>query len=161
MAVSALPIYLSRRHASEDGCCPSAGLCGIVTAWLPATWTSRNRLQGCYVTLPTLFRDDAELSVDLDAMRGHVRFLIDGGITTGTGVLLAGGAAGDFSTMTFDERVAVTEAVVSEAAGRVPVVMGRPDHQHPGVGEAGAQGGRARCRLPADLAAVLFRTHRR
>ena len=26
--------------------------------------------------------------------------------------------------MTFDERVAVTEAVVSEAAGRVPVVMG-------------------------------------
>ena len=50
----------------------------------------RNRLQGCYVTLPTMFHDDAELSVDLDAMRGHVRFLIDGGITTGTGVLLAG-----------------------------------------------------------------------
>ena len=84
----------------------------------------RKRLQGCYVTLPTMFRDDDELSVDLDAMRGHVRFLIDGGITTGTGVLLAGGAAGDFSTMTFDERVAVAEAVVSEAAGRVPVVMG-------------------------------------
>ena len=84
----------------------------------------RKRLQGCYVTLPTMFRDDVELSVDLDAMRRHVRFLVDGGITTGTGVLLAGGAAGDFSTMTFDERVAVTEAVVSEAAGRVPVVMG-------------------------------------
>ena len=84
----------------------------------------RNRLQGCYVTIPTMFRDDDELSVDLDAMRRHVRFLIDGGITTGTGVLLAGGAAGDFSTMTFDERVAVVEAVVSEAAGRVPVVMG-------------------------------------
>ena len=84
----------------------------------------KSRLQGCYVTIPTMFRDDAELSVDLDAMRRHVRFLIDGGITTGTGVLLAGGAAGDFSTMTFDERVAVTEAVVDEAAGRVPVVMG-------------------------------------
>ena len=55
----------------------------------------RKRLQGCYVTLPTMFRDDAELSVDLDAMRRHVRFLVDGGITTGTGVLLAGGAAGD------------------------------------------------------------------
>ena len=41
-----------------------------------------NRLQGCYVTLPTMFRDDAELSVDLNAMRRHVRFLIDGGITT-------------------------------------------------------------------------------
>ena len=84
----------------------------------------RDRLQGCYVTVPTLFRDDDELSVDLDAMRKHVGFLIDGGITTGNGVLLACGAAGDFSTMTFDERVAVTAAVVEEAAGRVPVVMG-------------------------------------
>ena len=84
----------------------------------------RDRLQGCYVTVPTLFRDDDELSVDLDAMRKHVSFLVDGGITTGNGVLLACGAAGDFSTMTFDERVAVTAAVVEEAAGRVPVVMG-------------------------------------
>lgn len=84
----------------------------------------RNRLQGCYVTLPTMFRDDAELSVDLDAMRRHVRFLIDGGITTETGVLLAGGAAGDFSTMTFDERVHVASVVIEEAAGCVPVAMG-------------------------------------
>ena len=84
----------------------------------------RDRLQGCYVTVPTLFRDDDELSVDLDAMRKHVSFLVDGGITTGNGVLLACGAAGDFSTVTFDERVAVTAAVVEEAAGRVPVVMG-------------------------------------
>jgi dihydrodipicolinate synthase/N-acetylneuraminate lyase len=84
---------------------------------------ARSRLCGCYVTIPTLFRDD-DLAVDLDAIRRHVRFLVDGGITTGTGVLLAGGAAGDFSTMTFDERVQVAEAVVAEAKGRVPVVMG-------------------------------------
>ncbi len=38
--------------------------------------------------------------------------------------MLAGGAAGDFSTMTFDERVEVAEAVVAEADGRVPVAMG-------------------------------------
>lgn len=85
--------------------------------------TARSRLCGCYVTIPTLFRDDT-LAVDLDAIRQHVRFLIDGGIITGTGVLLAGGAAGDFSTMTFDERVQVAEAAVQEARGRVPVVMG-------------------------------------
>jgi len=84
---------------------------------------ARQRLTGCYVTIPTMFRDD-DLSVDIPAIRRHVRFLIDGGITTGTGVLLAGGAAGDFSTMTFDERVAVASAVVEEADGRVPVVMG-------------------------------------
>jgi dihydrodipicolinate synthase/N-acetylneuraminate lyase len=53
-----------------------------------------------------------------------VCFLVDHGITAGTGMLLAGGAAGDFSTMTFDERVDVAAAVVDAAAGRVPVVMG-------------------------------------
>jgi dihydrodipicolinate synthase/N-acetylneuraminate lyase len=84
----------------------------------------RARMQGCYVTIPTMFRDDAELSVDLDAIGRHVRFLIDGGLRTGTGVLLAGGAAGDFSTLTFDERCAVAERVVGEAAGRIPVAMG-------------------------------------
>jgi dihydrodipicolinate synthase/N-acetylneuraminate lyase len=80
------------------------------------------RLTGCYVTIPTMFRDDLEL--DLDAVRRHVRFVMEGGIQTGAGVLLAGGAAGDFSTLTFDERLRVAEAVVEEAAGKVPVAMG-------------------------------------
>ena len=84
---------------------------------------ARERLCGCYVTIPTMFRDD-DLAVDLPAIRRHVRFLVEGGITTGTGVLLAGGAAGDFSTMTHDERLQVAETVVEEANGRVPVVMG-------------------------------------
>ena len=86
--------------------------------------TARRNLSGCYTTIPTLFRDDADLSVDLDAMRRHVRFLIEGGLTTGNAVLLAGGAAGDFSTLTFDERLAVAAAVIDEAAGRVPIAMG-------------------------------------
>ena len=87
------------------------------------TKLARERLCGCYVTIPTMFRD-SDLSVDLPAIRRHVRFLVEGGITTGTGVLLAGGAAGDFSTMTYDERLQVAEAVVDEAGGRVPVAMG-------------------------------------
>jgi dihydrodipicolinate synthase/N-acetylneuraminate lyase len=85
--------------------------------------TAREGLHGCYVTLPTMFRDD-DLSVDYDAIRRHVRFLVDRGVTTGTGVLLACGAAGDFSTLTFEERVDITRTVVEEADGRVPVVMG-------------------------------------
>ena len=32
-------------------------------------WTeARDRLQGCYITIPTMFRDDADLSVDHDAI---------------------------------------------------------------------------------------------
>src|ERR1051326_9433982 len=83
---------------------------------------SRSRLTGCYVTIPTMFRDD-DLEIDLDAVRRHVRFVRKGGIQTGTGVLLAGGAAGDFSTLTFDERLKVAEAVIEEADGKVPVAM--------------------------------------
>src|SRR5262249_52534383 len=89
------------------------------------------RLQGCYITIPTMFHDDADLSVDHDAIRRHVRFLIDGGATTGNAVLLAGGAAGDFSTMTFDERVAVWQAAVDAAAGRVPIAVGGPTTSTP------------------------------
>jgi dihydrodipicolinate synthase/N-acetylneuraminate lyase len=84
---------------------------------------ARQRFGGCYVTVPTPFRDE-DLSVDIPALRRHVEFLIDGGIVRGNGMLLAGGAAGDFSTMTYEERVAVAQAVVEAAAGRVSVAMG-------------------------------------
>jgi dihydrodipicolinate synthase/N-acetylneuraminate lyase len=85
---------------------------------------SRARLNGLYVTIPTMFHDDAGFTVDHEFIARHVQFLVDGGVVTGKGVLLAGGAAGDFMTMTFDERVAVAKTVVEAARGRVPVVMG-------------------------------------
>jgi 4-hydroxy-tetrahydrodipicolinate synthase len=84
---------------------------------------AKRRLEGCYITVPTMFRDP-DLELDLAATRRNVRFLLDNGITDRYGTLLAGGAAGDFSAMTFDERVQVAEAVVAESAGRLPVAMG-------------------------------------
>ena len=84
---------------------------------------ARQRLEGCYITIPTMFRDP-DLELDLAATRGAVAFLIERGMTASNATLLAGGAAGDFSTMTFDERLAVAEAVVAESAGRIPVAMG-------------------------------------
>lgn len=84
---------------------------------------AKKRLEGCYITVPTMFRDP-DLELDLAATRRNVRFLIDNGITEKYGTLLAGGAAGDFSAMTFDERLKVADAVVSESAGRLPVAMG-------------------------------------
>src|SRR5262245_45949631 len=84
---------------------------------------AKKRLEGCYITVPTMFRDP-DLELDLAATRRNVRFLMENGITEAYGTLLAGGAAGDFSTMTFDERVRVAEAVVAESAGRLPVAMG-------------------------------------
>jgi 4-hydroxy-tetrahydrodipicolinate synthase len=47
-----------------------------------------------------MFRDP-DLEPDLAATRRNVRFLLEGGIDACYGTLLAGGAAGDFSAMTF------------------------------------------------------------
>jgi len=81
------------------------------------------RLSGCYVTIPTMFRDD-NMELDLPAQRRVVRFLIDSGIDQTTGSVLSGGAAGDFSTMSIEERVRLAETVVEEADGKIAVVLG-------------------------------------
>lgn len=86
--------------------------------------TLKQLLEGCYVTVPTPFADQPGLPVNEQALRTYVRFLIDNGLNEENATFLAGGAAGDFSTMTYDERVRVAETVIDEVAGRVPVAMG-------------------------------------
>ena len=65
-----------------------------------------------------------DLELDLEATRRVVRFVLDGGFNESNGELLAVGAAGDFSTMTFDERCKTCEAILDEADGGIPIVMG-------------------------------------
>jgi 4-hydroxy-tetrahydrodipicolinate synthase len=84
----------------------------------------KSRLAGCYVTIPTAFEDSAGFPVNHQAIRAYVRFLIDNGLSTEYATLLAGGAAGDFSTMSFEERIGVGETVADEAQGRVPLAFG-------------------------------------
>jgi len=84
----------------------------------------KSLLEGCYVTIPTPFADEPGLPVNEAALRAYVRFLIDRGLNADNATFLAGGAAGDFSTMTFDERTRVAGIVIDEVAGRVPVAMG-------------------------------------
>lgn len=81
------------------------------------------RLAGCYITIPTMFAD-SNLDLDCGAIQRHVKFLLGKGVKAGNGVLLAGGAAGDFSTMTFEERVRVAETVKEAADGKIPLAMG-------------------------------------
>ena len=79
-------------------------------------------LEGLYITIPTLF-NDPDMSINEDGIRQHVSFLKSNGINRQNAVLLAGGAAGDFSTMSFEERVRVA-GIVKQAAGDIPVAMG-------------------------------------
>jgi len=85
--------------------------------------SKRRDLVGCYITVPTMFRDP-DLTVDTGAIADHVRFLCERGVNRGNAVLLAGGAAGDFSTMTFEERIEVARTVSAAATGRLPLAMG-------------------------------------
>jgi 4-hydroxy-tetrahydrodipicolinate synthase len=103
-------------HAA-DSFCIVTGACNMDYV------RARQRLEGCYITIPTMFRDP-DLEVDLKATQRNVAFLRERGITEKYGTLLAGGAAGDFSTMSFDERLKVAEAVVEAADGTLPVAMG-------------------------------------
>lgn len=84
----------------------------------------KSLLEGCYVTVPTPFSDVEGMPVNENALRQYVRFLIDNGLNADNATLLAGGAAGDFSTMSFDERELVASIVVDEAGGKAPVAMG-------------------------------------
>lgn len=84
----------------------------------------KSRLAGCYVTIPTPFEDREGFPVNHAALRNYVRFLIESGLNTDYATLLAGGAAGDFSTMTFEERIRVAETVADEAKSRVPLAFG-------------------------------------
>ena len=62
--------------------------------------------------------------VDLDALRAHVEFVIEGGVHG----LMPCGTTGETALLEADEVIAVVSAVVDAARGRVPVVahVGRP-----------------------------------
>ncbi len=81
---------------------------------------TRAWLRGPVVAVATPFTADHAL--DLDGLAANIEFMIDGGVSHGQGVLLVAGAAGEFPALTRDERIAVMQASVAAAAGRVPVM---------------------------------------
>jgi len=82
---------------------------------------ARRKLRGPFVPMMTPFKPNLEL--DLEGFRKNVRFLLNSGFRTGRGVLMAAVAAGEFPTMTLDERKAVAKALAEEAKGKVPLVV--------------------------------------
>ena len=86
---------------------------------------AKQTIRGPLIPVITNLNDD--LSIDHEAIRENVRYVVERGITTGHGVLLAAGAGGDFPMLSLDERKGVTETIVQAAAGRTPVVAGAQD----------------------------------
>jgi 4-hydroxy-tetrahydrodipicolinate synthase len=77
--------------------------------------------------VPVLTHYHSDLTIDHTAIRENVRALVGRGLVRGRGVLLAGGAGGDFPMLTIEERKQVARTVVEAAQGRTPVVVGAQD----------------------------------
>ena len=95
---------------------------------LPAAATQASGQEvvvGPQIPVITNLKDD--LALDLDGIRVNVDYLVDHGMVTGKGVLLAAGAGGDFDILTLDERKQVARTIVETADGRVPVIVGVQD----------------------------------
>ncbi len=69
-----------------------------------------------FVALVTCFSDDEE--IDYAATRAQVRRQVEAGNN-----IMCAGTNGDFSALTFAEKVKLTEAVVDEVAGRARVIV--------------------------------------
>ncbi|MFN3226057.1 MAG: dihydrodipicolinate synthase family protein [Hyphomicrobiales bacterium] len=67
-----------------------------------------------FVALVTCFDEDERL--DLAATRAQVRRQVAAG-----NAIMAAGTNGDFTALTHDEKITLVEAIVDEAAGKVPV----------------------------------------
>jgi len=83
---------------------------------------AKSRWKGPVVPVLTIFNED--LSLDLEGLRGNIRYLLDAGAQVGNMVLLVCGAGGDFPVLTTDERKEVAETVADEVQGRVPIIVG-------------------------------------
>ncbi len=75
-------------------------------------------VHGVIPPMITVFSSDG--SIDEDGTRKHVRFLLKGGVHA----ISVGGSTGEFIALTIDERKHLTEMVIDEVNGRVPVYPG-------------------------------------
>jgi len=75
-------------------------------------------VHGVVPPMITVFRPDG--TIDEQGTRRHVRFLIDGGVDA----ISVGGSTGEFIALTLDERKRLTELVLDEVNGRIPVYPG-------------------------------------
>lgn len=79
--------------------------------------------------VPVLTPFDPDGGIDVDTLRNHVDFLIEGGVHA----LFPLGTAGEFALLSRDERLRIIEVVVDRANGKVPVYAGVSD---PGTNNA-------------------------
>jgi 1-pyrroline-4-hydroxy-2-carboxylate deaminase len=103
--------------------------------------------QGVFPAVTVQYRDDAEMSVDVEATAKVVSNLIRDGVSG----LIINGTVGENTSLTRTEKMEVLEAAVSVAKGKVPVLCGVAEYTTAFAVETA----REASRLGADGAMVM------
>ena len=76
---------------------------------------AKQKMDGVVVPLATIFKDDADRSLDVDATQQNVQWMVDQGAAPGNTVFIAVGSGGDFTVMSTEERKAAIKAIADVA----------------------------------------------
>ncbi|MBM3934066.1 MAG: dihydrodipicolinate synthase family protein [SAR202 cluster bacterium] len=74
---------------------------------------AKRKMRGVTIPLATIFKDD--LSLDLEATKANIQWIVDQGAGPGNTIFIACGSGGDFTVMNTDERKAVIKATADIA----------------------------------------------
>ena len=91
---------------------------GTSFPWVPATVSNTDILSGVFPVLPTPFDDHG--APDANALRTLVRYLLAAGVD---GITYPG-VASEVGKLSVEERMHLTNLVLHEVSGRVPVIAG-------------------------------------
>ncbi len=82
----------------------------------------KDKLVGIVVSVPTPC--DESYRIKYDQLAEHIKWLIDNGITTGTGVIMVSGGLGEGYFLNMEQFKNVVKTAVEAAEGRVPIMAG-------------------------------------
>jgi 4-hydroxy-tetrahydrodipicolinate synthase len=82
----------------------------------------KEQLVGVVTPLPTFF--DSDYNIQANKLKKHVRWLVDNGIKTGTGVLMAHAGLSEGYLMGEDEFQCLAQTLAEAADGKVPTMVG-------------------------------------
>ena len=81
---------------------------------------AKKRLRGVCVPVTTIFHDDGTL--DIDATKSNVQWMVDQGAKEGNTIWIAAGSGGDFTSLSLEERVQVITSLSEVSGGDIPII---------------------------------------
>ena len=82
----------------------------------------KGELRGPAALPMTPFNED--FSLNLDALRGNIQFMLDGGLATGQGFIICPCGTGEYVSLSSDESRSMVETALEVCGDRMPVVGG-------------------------------------